>query len=176
MYNTYPDWQKQFPLLDELMDTDVVPKPAEPVAVAAAMEDVATIEGEPSPACERAETAPNDGVNVVPCISERSPDKNSQRARVSEPKAGARSHTLETAPGPARPSSPKVTVTVASDANDLDAAYAAIPEAERAAWYERADVVLANAGMPEWMRITPTVKEMAVRLWVGATVPWAAMG
>jgi hypothetical protein len=60
--------------------------------------------------------------------------------------------------------------------NDLDAAYADIPEAERDAWYERADRALAATGMPEWMCITPTVKEMALRLWVGATIPGVETG
>lgn len=55
--------------------------------------------------------------------------------------------------------------------NELDVAYAAIPEAERESWYERADQALENAEMPDWMRITPAVKEMALRLWVGATIP-----
>jgi len=49
--------------------------------------------------------------------------------------------------------------------NDLDTAYAEIPEAERDTWYERADRALEAAGMPEWMRITPTVKAAAVRMW-----------
>ncbi len=60
--------------------------------------------------------------------------------------------------------------------DDLDAAYAAIPEAEREAWYERADRALEAAGMPDWVRIAPTVKEMALRLWVGATIPGVATG
>jgi hypothetical protein len=51
--------------------------------------------------------------------------------------------------------------------NDLDVAYAEIPEAERDAWYERAERVLAAAGMPDWMRIAPTVKAAAVRMWLG---------
>jgi len=46
-------------------------------------------------------------------------------------------------------------------------AYAEIPEAEREWWYERADRALAAAGMPDWMRITPTVKAAAVRMWLG---------
>ena len=50
--------------------------------------------------------------------------------------------------------------------NDLDVAYADIPEAERDTWYERADRALAAAGMPEWMRIAPTVKAAAVRMWL----------
>ncbi|WP_179131382.1 hypothetical protein [Candidatus Entotheonella palauensis] len=50
-------------------------------------------------------------------------------------------------------------------------AHEAIPEAERGAWYERAEQALADLEIPEWMRIVPTVKEMALRLWVGATIP-----
>jgi len=42
--------------------------------------------------------------------------------------------------------------------NGLDAAYSAIPEAERRTRAERDDRVLAAAGMPGWLRITPTVK------------------
>ncbi len=60
--------------------------------------------------------------------------------------------------------------------NELDVAYEAIPEGERQTWYERADRALEAAGMPEWMRITPTVKEMALRLWVGETIPAFASG
>ncbi len=47
--------------------------------------------------------------------------------------------------------------------NELDAAYEAIPEAERGAWCERADRALEAAGMPEWMRITPTDGEATAR-------------
>ncbi|WP_218673687.1 hypothetical protein, partial [Candidatus Entotheonella palauensis] len=60
--------------------------------------------------------------------------------------------------------------------NELDAAYAEIPEAERQTWYQRADQALEAAGMPEWMRITPTVKEMALRMWVATTIPAFASG
>ncbi len=60
--------------------------------------------------------------------------------------------------------------------NELDAAYEAIPESERQTWYKRANRALEKAGMPEWMRITPTVKEMTLRLWVGSTVPGLASG
>ncbi|WP_143301775.1 hypothetical protein [Candidatus Entotheonella palauensis] len=57
-----------------------------------------------------------------------------------------------------------------------DVAYEAIPEAERGVWYESADRALEAAGMPEWMRITPTVKEAALRLWIGSTIPALASG
>ncbi|ETW93839.1 MAG: hypothetical protein ETSY1_37460 [Candidatus Entotheonella factor] len=60
--------------------------------------------------------------------------------------------------------------------NELDAAYEAIPEAERETWLERAEQALADLGMPEWMRIVPTVKEMALTLWVGQTIPGLAPG
>jgi hypothetical protein len=60
--------------------------------------------------------------------------------------------------------------------NELDVAYEAIPKAERETWYERADRVLEATGMPEWMRIAPTVKEMALRLWVGTMIPGVANG
>jgi hypothetical protein len=55
-------------------------------------------------------------------------------------------------------------------------AYAEIPEVEREWWCERADRALEAAGMPEWMRIAPTVKEMALRLWVGTTISGVATG
>ena len=55
--------------------------------------------------------------------------------------------------------------------NDLDAAYEAIPEGERETWYERAE-----RGVPEWMRITAVVREMALTLWVGETIPVLAPG
>ncbi len=67
-------------------------------------------------------------------------------------------------------------VEAAAVVNELDVAYEAIPEAERESWYEKADQALENAGMPEWMRITPTVKEMALRLWVATTIPGWATG
>ena len=60
--------------------------------------------------------------------------------------------------------------------NDLDVAYADIPEAERDMWYERADRALAAAGVPEWMRIAPTVKAAAVRMWGGELRPIPATG
>jgi len=75
---------------------------------------------------------------------------------VREPDAGARPPALEDH----KPADPRVV-------NDLDVAYAGIPEAERNTWYERAERALAAAGMPEWMHITPTVKAAAVRMWWG---------
>ncbi|PON11334.1 hypothetical protein C2W62_45390 [Candidatus Entotheonella serta] len=60
--------------------------------------------------------------------------------------------------------------------NELDAAYEAIPETERGAWYEQADRALEAAGMPGRMRIAPTVKEAALRMWVGSTIPGLAPG
>jgi len=93
------------------------------------------------------------------------------RACVYEPDAGARLHALRT------------TESVVSlcrhkekPINELDVAYEAIPEPERQTWYERADRALEAAGMPEWMRIAPTVKEAALRLWVGTTIPGVATG
>ena len=86
--------------------------------------------------------------------SNRTSKKTLNRACVREPDAEARTHALEDH----KPAEPRVV-------NDLDVAYADIPEAERDTWYERADRALAAAGMPEWMRITPTVKAAAVRMW-----------
>jgi hypothetical protein len=97
--------------------------------------------------------------------SNRTSKKTLNRACVREPDAEARTHALEDH----KPAEPRVV-------NDLDVAYADIPEAERDTWYERADRALAAAGMPEWMRIAPTVKEAALRLWVGTTIPGVATG
>ncbi len=93
-------------------------------------------------------------------------------ACASEPEAGAHTHPLEDR----KAEIPVVTECHHGDAGDLDEAYAAIPEADREAWYERADRALESAGMPDWVRIAPTVKEMAVRLWVGSTIPALASG
>jgi hypothetical protein len=102
---------------------------------------------------------------ITKTSSTKTSNKLPNRAYVREPDAGARPPALEDH----KSAEPRVV-------NDLDVAYADIPEAERDTWYERADRVLATAGMPEWMRITPTVKEMALRLWVGATIPGLAIG
>lgn len=93
------------------------------------------------------------------------------RAREGEPAGGPRQPAPPTVE-PGVPPGPHGENIV----NELDAAYEAIPEAEREAWYEWADQALEAAGMPEWMRITPTVKEMALRLWVGSTMPAFASG
>ncbi len=87
-----------------------------------------------------------------------------QNPCASEPEKEARLHPLEDY-------KPEEEVV-----NELDVAYEAIPEGERGAWYERADQALEIAGMPEWMRISPTVKEMALRLWIGSTIPPLASG
>jgi len=123
-----------------------------------------------------AQTDTIDDAEVSPSwITKNSPTKDSNkilsRARVREPDAGARAHALET-------TSPVVSPChhEKKPVNELDVAYEAIPEAERETWYERADRALEAAGMPEWMRITPTVKEMALRMWVGATIPGVTTG
>jgi hypothetical protein len=103
--------------------------------------------------------------------SNKSSNKILKRACVREPDAGARTHALETTEPVVPPCHPEE-----KPVNELDAAYEAIPEAERQTWYERADQALEAAGMPDWMRIAPTVKEMALRLWVGATIPGVATG
>ena len=129
------------------------------------------MDGEPPTAIEGIATAPIDGVEFVPSLSGRSPDENTESACASEPEAGVRSHALETPESVVLPCHHEE-----KPVNELDAAYEAIPEAERQTWYERADQALEAAGMPEWMRITPTVKEMALRLWVGTTIPGVATG
>lgn len=102
-------------------------------------------------------------------LTKDSPHRTSKeipnRACVGEPDAGARPPALEDH----KPAEPRVV-------NDLDAAYADIPEAERDTWYERADRALEAAGMPEWMRITPTVKAEAVRMWCGELALTPATG
>jgi hypothetical protein len=88
--------------------------------------------------------------------STKDSNKILNRACASEPEGATRTHTLEDH----KSADPRVV-------NDLDVAYAEIPEAERDTWYERADRALAAAGMPDWMRIAPTVKAAAVRMWCG---------
>ncbi|ETX03706.1 MAG: hypothetical protein ETSY1_46395 (plasmid) [Candidatus Entotheonella factor] len=169
--------------LAELVGCAVVPNAAEPAVAeaaagettamgATAMEAAAPIEGEQVCAIEGIDQAPIEGIEQAPiegidfvlCLeSGRSPDRSSKRACASEPDEEARSH-------PPDPKSGKEAV------NELDVAYETIPEGERQTWYERADRTLEAAGMPEWMRITPTVKEMALRLWVGETIPGLATG
>ena len=97
-----------------------------------------------------------DGERIrTPPLNSGESDKLLNRECACEPEGGARPHALEDH----KPTEPRVV-------DDLDAAYADIPEAERDTWYERADQALAAAGMPEWMRITPTVKAEAVRMWL----------
>ncbi len=81
-----------------------------------------------------------------------------KRGCTSEPDEGARSHPLGSG-------------KAAEAVNELDLAYEQIPEAERRTWYESAEQALAAAGMPGWLRIVPTVKEMALRMWVDAAAP-----
>jgi hypothetical protein len=68
-------------------------------------------------------------------------------ACVRELDAGARTHALETPEPVVSPCHHEE-----KPVNELDAAYEAIPAAERQTWYERADRALEAAGMPEWMR------------------------
>jgi hypothetical protein len=102
-------------------------------------------------------------------LTKDSPTKTSKkilnRACTCELEREARTHALEDH----KPAEPPVV-------NDLDAAYAEIPEAERDAWYERADQALAAAGMPDWMRIAPMVKAAAVQMWLAELVPMQATG
>jgi hypothetical protein len=97
--------------------------------------------------------------------------KTLNRACAREPDAGARTPALEV-------THPMVLLChhEKQPVNEIDVAYEAIPEAERQTWYERADQALEAAGMPEWMHITPTVKEMAFRMWMGSTIPGVATG
>ena len=131
---------------------------------------------DPEATIDETQTDSIDGAEISPSwITKVSATESSNeilnRAYVREPDAGARTPALE------------VTHPVVSwghhekkPVNDLDVAYEAIPEAERQTWYERADQALEATGMPEWMRITPTVKEMALRMWVGSTIPGVATG
>ncbi|MCA8837596.1 MAG: hypothetical protein K8963_07070, partial [Proteobacteria bacterium] len=176
-------------VLAELMGSPVVPNAVEPVvAEAEAVETQAVVMGadvaideQLSAAIDGIDAATIDGCDFVPSLAVRSPKIDTKSACASEPERGAHTPALETeepvvtschhgaASMPARPSSPEMTVTPAEEASDLDAAYAAIPEAERETWCERADRALEAAGMPDWLRIAPTVREMALRLWVGDT-------
>jgi hypothetical protein len=213
VYNTYPEWQKQFPfwsvftvknifrrleelrvlestqrfnanqwnktkwytlnedVLAGLMGRTIAAEPAEPVAADVAETEVVSMgaevamDGQQTTAIEGTETAAIDGINVVPSLTERSPNINTKRACVREPEAEARPPALKDH----KPAEPHVV-------NDLDVAYADIPEAERDTWYERADRALAAAGMPEWMRITPTVKAAAVRMWCELESAAVALG
>ena len=127
-----------------------------------------TIDDAPTDTIDDEEIAPS---WITKNSSNKSSNKILTRACVREPDAGARTHALE-ATNPVVPRCHHETKPI----NELDVAYETIPEAERQTWYERADRALDAAGMPEWMRITPTVKEMALRLWVGSTIPGAATG
>jgi hypothetical protein len=109
-------------------------------------------------------TDPIDDAETSPSwLTKDSPTKASKkilnRACAGEPEGEARTPALEYH----KPTEPCVV-------DDLDASYAEIPEAERETWYERADQALAAAGMPDWMRIAPTVKAAAVRMWLGETM------
>ncbi len=101
------------------------------------------------------------------------------RACEGEPGEEARQPALETA----KPLVPEChhgeeseSIEAAEVVNELDAAYEAIPEGERETWCERANWALEAAGMPEWMRITGVVKEMALRLWMDQTIPELVSG
>jgi hypothetical protein len=186
------------------VDAPVVDAPAVDVPVTApSMAPQATIDETQIGTIDDTETSPS---WITKNSSNKSSNKILKRACVREPDAGARTHALETTEPVVTPhpeAKPVNELNVAYEAipeaerqtwlettdpevapghpeakpvNELDAAYEAIPEAERQTWYERADQALEAAGMPEWMRITPTVKEMALRLWVGATIPGVATG
>lgn len=205
VYNTYSQWQRQFPFwsvftvkaifrrleqlgvlestqrfntnrwlrtkwytlnletLAELVGSAVAPNASELVMAEAAAGEAAAMEA--APPIEGIDQPPIEGIDFVPCLkSGRASKKILKRAREGEPSGGAR----QPAPPDPKPAEEAI--------NELDAAYEAIPEAERETWLERADRALAAAGMPEWMRIVPTVKEMALRLWVGSTIPEVATG
>ena len=154
-----------------------------------------------TPVGSMAPTAPIDNPSLDPIddatsapswYTKNSPNKNTskcfKRARQGEPDETARLLALQTTE-PIVTASPNPTAPIATESqaeptvidplrsvNELDAAYEAIPETERQTWYKRADQALEAIGMPEWIRIAPTVKEMALRLWVGATIPGLATG
>ncbi len=211
VYNTYADWQKQFPFwsvrtiqeiflrlqrdgivegtnrynkskydrtkwyrLDEDALAERLPEAAKPRAEQPVdVEADGAVSTRAQPAIN--ETAPRpmyDHTDSAPCQDPgRSSLRSSRSACAGEPCEEARLHALET-------TEPEVTFSHHEEkpVNELDVAYEAIPEAERASWYERAERALAAAGMPEWMRITAVVKEMALRLWVGGTIPVLASG
>jgi hypothetical protein len=158
--------------LSELMPQSLAaeaPANDDPMTVPS-MSPAATIDETPIDILDGTSTDPIDDAETSPSwLTKDSPTKTSNklpnRACVREPDAGARPPALEDH----KPAEPRVV-------NDLDVAYADIPEAERDTWYERADRALAATGLPEWMRITPTVKAAAVRMWLGEITPARAMG
>lgn len=157
-------WDKtKWYTLDESALAELLPETADQPAATEAASPAAS--SAPPAAIEHAESRVIDDAEAA-CSQdpERSPKINPKSACASEPDDGARTHPLAAAPPPRPP------------ANELDAAYAEIPAAERETWYEQADRVLAAAGMPDWLRIAPMVKEAALRLWVGATIPALASG
>lgn len=171
-------------VLAEMMGHAVATEAAEPVVMEATPTEAVSmgaevtmdrqqppaIDGVETAPIDEVETAPIDGVEITPCLKTvKNTKKTPKSARASEPDAGALTLALEDR----KPEHPKAEEKAETE---LDAAYEAIPEAERATWVERADRALAAAGMPEWMRIVPTVKEMALRLWVGETIPAFAPG
>jgi hypothetical protein len=144
----------------------VVPSTATEATIDDALTDI--LDGTSTNLIDDAETSPS---WLTKDSSNRTPKKTLNRACVREPDVGARTPALEATDPVVSPCHHE-----AKPVNELDVAYEAIPEAERQTWYERADQALEAAGMPEWMRIMPTVKEMAFRLWVGSTIPGVATG
>lgn len=190
IYNTYSDWQLQFPFwsvrtiqgiflrLEQqgiLKSTNRLNKSRydktkwysldEEALAKRLPEQSATLPSEPVVMEATSAEAPKtllaslDSAESAPSKSQRrSPERNTKSACACEPDETARPHSLRDEKPEEKP------------VNDLDAAYTAIPEVEREAWYERADRALEAAGMPSWMRIAPTVREAALRMWVGEGV------
>ncbi len=155
--------------LAELVPETMVEGPANDESVeASSMAGAAANDGAADAVIDDAEASPSWKTIDSPM---RSSIEIPERAGTSEPDEEAHLPALEAA-------EPEVKHCHLGEnpVNELDAAYEAIPEAERGAWYERADETLEVAGMPEWMRIAPTVREMALRLWVGETIPALASG
>jgi hypothetical protein len=154
---------------DLVPQTPTTQAPADDVPMTApSMTPEAPIDDTQTDTIDDAKTAPS---WITKDSSTKDATKILNRACVREPDAGARTHALET-PEPVVSPCHREEKPV----NELDVAYEAIPEAERHTWYERADRALEAAGLPQWMRITPTVKEMALRLWVGTTIPGVQTG
>ncbi|PON17872.1 hypothetical protein C2W62_10965 [Candidatus Entotheonella serta] len=117
-------------------------------------------------------SAPIDGVDFVPYLeSGRSTERAAKRACEGEPNKETRSHALETA---------SLVVSRCyhgeQPVNELDAAYEAIPEAERPQLEAQAQERLIADGVPGFMRIVPPIRDVMVRLWRGELVPVAASG
>lgn len=106
----------------------------------------------PAAAIDGAEPAPS---WITRRSSKRSSERSPKSACVREPNKGARPHPLAAAPAQ-RPA-----------VNELDAAYQQIPEGVRPKLEAAAHERLSAEGVPGFLRIVPTIRDVMVRLWLG---------